>query len=385
MYVNGAAAGAGRTGTPRPDVAAVFPGAGASSGFVLDVPVPAAGAHTVCAYAINTGAGSTNTTLGCAVVRAGVDPVGSLDAVSPGFAAATAAGWAWDADSAQAGQVHVYLDGAPVAVTSTGGPRPDIPPVVPGAGRDLGWTVTFPVRPGAHRVCAYGISVGGGSNALLGCRDVVVSSAPTGVLDSVAPLQAGVEVRGWAADPDTAGPVSVHTYSSGWVGVSSTGAPRPDVAPVVGSASAQAGFGSRQPALGGPQRVCSYGIDVGGSTNSLLGCSSVTVLSVAFGHLDQVAWTDGRLDLRGWTVDPDVVTPVTVHVYADGAFLAQVRADVPRPDLAAGFRLHGGDHGFEAQLVLSRRPATVCAYAIDVRRPGGGPPETNPLLGCAPG
>jgi hypothetical protein len=76
---------------------------------------------------------------------------------------------------------------------------------------------------------------------------------------------------------------------------------------------------------------------------------------------------------------------VTVHVYADGAFLAQVLADVPRPDLAAGFRLHGGDHGFEAQLVLSRRPATVCAYAIDVRRPGGGPPETNPLLGCAPG
>lgn len=385
VYVDGAATAVTQTGQPRPDVASVFPGAGPDSGFSLVVPVLGPGSHTVCAYAINTGAGSVNSTLGCAVVLAGVDPVGSLDDVTPGFGGATVSGWAFDPDSAAATQVHAYLDGAPVAVTTTGTPRSDVDAAVPGAGPDRGWAVAVAARPGSHRVCAYGISVGGGANALLGCSTFVVSGAPVGALDSVTALRAGVELRGWAADPDTEGTVGVHTYAAGWVGVDRTGAPRPDVAAAVGRASAVAGFGSRQPALGGAQRVCSYAIDVGGSTNTLLGCRSVTVASVAFGHLDQVSWAGGRLTVRGWAIDPDVVAPLPVHVYADGRFVGQVLAATPRPDLAALHPLHGGGHGADAQLALAERPTTVCAYAIDQRSSTTAPTEANPLLGCLPG
>ena len=65
VYVDGVFAGLGRTGTPRPDVAALFSGNGAQSGF--DFVVPAApGRRTVCVYAINRGdGGPVNPLFGC--------------------------------------------------------------------------------------------------------------------------------------------------------------------------------------------------------------------------------------------------------------------------------------------------------------------------------
>ena len=51
----------------RPDVAAAHPEAGAAHGYATTVPVPS-GSHNVCAYGINVGAGTENTTLGCQTV-----------------------------------------------------------------------------------------------------------------------------------------------------------------------------------------------------------------------------------------------------------------------------------------------------------------------------
>ena len=53
------------TGVSRPDVPAVFPGTGPTSGFDVTVPTSGAGPHTVCAFAITTGGGTGNTLLGC--------------------------------------------------------------------------------------------------------------------------------------------------------------------------------------------------------------------------------------------------------------------------------------------------------------------------------
>lgn len=382
VYVDGVGAATTTASLPRSDVAAAHPAAGPDRGFALTVPVTAPGAHTVCAYAVNIGAGSGNTTLGCTTVTVGMDPSGALDEARAGFGAVTARGWAWDPDSAGATTVHVYLDGAPVSTTATGSPRPDVHRRWPEAGPSRGWAATVPARPGAHRLCAYGISTGGGTNRLLGCRDVTVSGAPVGALDKADPVQAGVEVAGWAADPDTTGPVGVHTYASGRGRVSSTSVPRPDVARVLGAAHARTGFAARVPALGGTQQVCSYGIDVGGSSNALLGCRSTTVPSVAFGHVDSVTWAGGRLGVTGWALDPDVTAPIAVHVYADGAFVGSVAAAAPRPDVRAAHPLHGAAHGFATTLPLAGRPGTVCAYAIDVTNPAAGTVSTNPLLGC---
>src|SRR5690606_6023940 len=63
VYVNGVFAGTGWGTLPRPDVAAVVPGASATSGY--DVTVPAAAAdNVVCVYAV-TPSGNASDFLGC--------------------------------------------------------------------------------------------------------------------------------------------------------------------------------------------------------------------------------------------------------------------------------------------------------------------------------
>ena len=52
---------------PRPDVAAVYPAYGAAHGF-QQVASVTPGPHTVCVVAVNAGAGSTNTSLGCRAI-----------------------------------------------------------------------------------------------------------------------------------------------------------------------------------------------------------------------------------------------------------------------------------------------------------------------------
>ncbi|MCW2701416.1 MAG: N-acetylmuramoyl-L-alanine amidase, family 2 [Blastococcus sp.] len=52
---------------PRSDIAALHPAAGARHGYTTTVPVTP-GSHSVCAYGINVGAGTQNTTLGCRTV-----------------------------------------------------------------------------------------------------------------------------------------------------------------------------------------------------------------------------------------------------------------------------------------------------------------------------
>ena len=64
IYVDGRWTEALTADGSRPDIASAFPGWGAAHGFVGSVSV-SGGAHSVCAYAINQGAGNSNVRLGC--------------------------------------------------------------------------------------------------------------------------------------------------------------------------------------------------------------------------------------------------------------------------------------------------------------------------------
>ena len=58
---------------------------------------------------------------------------------------------------------------------STSGSCVDVGTAYPGVGAFHGWTTQLGMSSGNHRVCAYGINVGGGStNPLLRCDDVRV-------------------------------------------------------------------------------------------------------------------------------------------------------------------------------------------------------------------
>ncbi|HEV8296070.1 MAG TPA: S8 family serine peptidase [Acidimicrobiales bacterium] len=258
----------------RPDVAAAFPGFGSSHGFDNIIAVTG-GSHTVCAYAIDIGSGGgVNPLLGCQVVSPpSGPPVGSLDVAAADLSGVRVAGWAADPDTNASIDVHVYVDGAGVAFLAAGD-RPDVAAVLPSFGAAHGFNRHINTTSGPHRVCAYAINQGAGSNVLLACADVVVpSSSPFGTLDVVARANGSARVEGWAIDPDGAPSTTVHVYVDGALVASAVAnVNRLDVAAAYPGTGTAHGYSVTVSLVAGSHEVCTYGINSGAGANALLGC-----------------------------------------------------------------------------------------------------------------
>jgi SpoIID/LytB domain protein len=373
VYVNGSFAGFGVGQNPRPDVAQVVPGVGPSSGYDFVVPASAA-SNVVCAYAV-TPSGNANVFLGCRNVDVTVDPFGSLDAVGRTPDGLRVAGWALDPNSSQPTAVHVYVNGELRAAFDASGVRPDVAGAFPGYGAAHGFDVTIPVAGTSNTLCAYVINAGPGTNRLIACRTITTPIDPFGNVDSVTGTVDGVDVAGWAIDPDTRDPIPVHVYVDGApAGVLDAGVERQDIAAAFAGYGAAHGFAGSIAATPGPHRVCVYGINAMAGSNALIGCRSVTVPGDPIGSLDVVSVAGGGIQVAGWALDPNTPDPIDVHVYV-GATGTPVTADVPRPDIAAAVPGAGPDHGFAAT-VAGASGARVCVYAINVDK------GANTLLGC---
>jgi hypothetical protein len=305
----------------------------------------------------------------------GVPPIGSLDSVTATNTSVTFSGWAFDPDSSESVDVHVYVDGVGVAARADRS-RPDV-----GAayrrGDKHGFAVTLPQAPGRHSTCVHAIDRTGGTNTLLGCRDVVVpDSAPIGNVDAVTANASSITVSGWALDPDTTEPTQVHVYMDGVGHVVSADRSRPDVAAAYNRGDRH-GFTVTLDAAPGRHDLCVHAINTVAGPNRLLTCTSVVVSSSVappFGVIDAVVPTSSGVTVSGWTIDPDTDAPTDVHVYIDGVGAA-VRADQSRPDVAAAFR-RGDEHGYTYSRPLAPGPHSMCVHAINTG-PGG-----HTLLGC---
>lgn len=261
---------------PRPDVAAAYPGFGTAHGFDVVVATPP-GDVRICAYAYNVGQPGLNPVLGCRTVRVDPTPTGALDAAVAEPGAIRVVGWTLDPDTTEPLDVHVYVDGALVRAATADRPRPDIATAFAGYGPDHGFEVQVPADPGRHEVCVYAINKGAGVNARLGCATVTLASTPIGNVDVVARQPDGrVRVAGWAIDPDTTDPITVHVYADGRV-VTGLDAdrPRPDLAARFGAWGTAHGFDAVLD-LGTASSVCVYAINRGPGTNALLACRSVS-------------------------------------------------------------------------------------------------------------
>ncbi|TFC01237.1 hypothetical protein [Cryobacterium mannosilyticum] len=280
--------------TARSDIAGVFPQYGAAHGF--DETLAAApGSHSVCAYGINVGIGTT-TVLGCKTVvvpgaqpvmtEQGRAPIGNLESTSPSADGISVSGWALDPDTASSTSVHVYVDSVGVAFAANK-ERADIAAAFPGYGSAHGYTEKVSATPGSHRVCVYGINTGPGGHTVLGCNDVVVPGGsptvteqgrvPIGNLESVSAGPGGIVVSGWALDPDTTSSVSVHVYVDSSGVALNADRPRADVAAAYSAYGEAHGFTSPIAAAPGTHQVCAYGINTGPGGPSLLGCKSITI------------------------------------------------------------------------------------------------------------
>jgi hypothetical protein len=175
---------------------------------------------------------------------------------------------------------------------------------------------------------------------------------PFGNFEGVVRAPGGVRVSGWTIDPDTASPIDVHVYIDGaFAGAARADRPRPDVGAANPGYGDNHGFDFIAPAPAGDHTVCVWAINVGqGWDNPQIGCRTISVAAEPFGNFESVAPALAGARVTGWTIDPDTSAAIDVHVYVDGVFRAQGRADRPRPDVGAAHPGYGDGHGFDVEV-----------------------------------
>jgi hypothetical protein len=261
---------------PRDDVGAAYPGHGPDHGFFAWSFFPG-GRHTFCVTASNVGPGA-HKPLGCRTVDVPItSPLGNLESVQGAAGAVEVKGWALDFDTDRSIYVWLTVDGAGRHVLANKD-RPDVEAVYPGYGAAHGFEARVAASPGSHRVCATATNVGDGAHTALGCRSVTVPSAsPFGNFEGGKAVAGGVEVRGWAVDPETEDPIFV------WVTVDGAGRhlaasrERPDVGAAFPAYGPRHGFAGTIPASPGAHRICVTAANVGAGSHTSLGCRQVTV------------------------------------------------------------------------------------------------------------
>ena len=203
------------------------------------------------------------------------------------------------------------------------------------------------------------------------------SAAPFGHLDSVRGVEGGVQVNGWAIDPDTVGPIYV------WVTIDGAGrhlyanVDRPDVGAVHPGYGAAHGFASTIPTTAGLHQVCVKAANVGAGTwdsygdgyHRSLGCRTLTIGGLPggppLGNYERAVPGVGGIAVSGWAIDPDTVDPIYVWVTVDGVG-RHLLANIDRPDVEAIYGTYGSRHGFSGTVPATPGEHTVCVTASNV-------------------
>jgi hypothetical protein len=206
----------------------------------------------------------------------GIDPFGSFDSARQGPTGVRVRGWAIDPDTTAPIPVHFWVDGrAPVGAVTADVPRGDIDQAFPEYGADHGFNGEVKVPPGVHSLCAFAINTGPGTTRQLGCKTVNVAVNPFGSLDVVRTRSNDVRVSGWAIDPNTAGPITVHLYvQNGAVYTARANRDRPDLGTRYAAYGTEHGFARTFPRTKAQHTVCAYGINRGPGGNALIGCKT---------------------------------------------------------------------------------------------------------------
>jgi hypothetical protein len=199
-------------------------------------------------------------------------------------------------------------------------------------------------------------------------------SNPFGWVDSANGTAGGVNVAGWAIDPQQGvnAPIQVQSFVDGVAGptVTANGV-RDDVAAVFPGHGNQLAFNFLVPAGPGTHSICLTGVNIGPGTNTSIGCRTVNVLSGSpFGSFDQVSVSGpGQISVSGWVIDPDLAGPTQAHVYVDGAGVA-LTANLSRSDIGSIYPGYGPGHGFSSLIPVAGGTHNVCVFGINLAAPG---------------
>jgi hypothetical protein len=385
------------------------------------------GPQSFAVYALNVGAGRTNTRIGSRTINVnpGTAPIGRMDRCSTSNGAVTISGWAFDRDTTRSVLgIAIYQDGKPLMGIRTTVARSDVNSAY-GITGTHGYTVTFHPSAGTHNYRVYALNAGGGTkNTLIGDHTLVVRAAagaavagayrwdgsgaepashlqarPTepsalepgglqpsamepgglepGRLESVTASGGNVRLVGWAQHPSGQGQpvaIAVHADSgsdSGELHWYPADRARPELARSAGS-SGQHGFDITIPA--GPG-VHTYTVHVLGSDGDYqpaeLGSGTVRLGQAGpLGRLTDAHRFGDLIRLVGWAYDPDRPTAeVSVTVFRDGAAVSthSTGGELLQTGDTAGNDGALGRPGFD---IMVADPAGPHTYTVYARTPG---------------
>ena len=306
--------------------------------------------------------------------------VGALDArATSGGLQVSVTGWALDPDVATPIAVHIYANapfpngwnaGTLIANQASG----DRGSAIPDGRTDVGFSGSLTMPSGTTRVCAHAIDATGDGNTMIGCADVSpVNGSPYGNFERTSSAAASGTLSGWALDPDSTGPISLHVYRGGpygvgsWVGSFAADEPRSDVERAISTAGAAHGFEIPVSLPSGGDSYCIHAINTRGGENRLLGCRTAEPQTGSpKGNFEAATGVPGGIAINGWALDPDTLDSARVQVTVDGRAWSTLTADGSRQDVARYFPGYGDARGFTATLQTGAGAHTVCVRAIDV-------------------
>jgi hypothetical protein len=275
FYVNGKPFTYVQTTVPRGDINAHY-GATGNHGFSKTLML-ANGANTVCAYAINIGAGS-NTKLGCKSVPLNGSPLGGISSVTQKGNLATFTGWSLDYDAPHTPlTVVANVNGRFAGAVASTVLRPDINLAFRATGLH-GYRMSVRLPAGSSTVCLHALNQGPGSESRLGCKAFRVSLSPIGKIDSVTVQGDRAVISGWTFDFNNTSQAigAVIDRNAKHVAWGPTAIERADVNNSW-AITGKHGFRHTVQLAPGTNQLCAYGVNIGsGGGNSLLGCRSVT-------------------------------------------------------------------------------------------------------------
>ena len=327
-------------------------------GFAAWYPL-ANGTHTICATAVNQGAGS-DASFGCRTIVVNYNPYGGIAGVTQIPNKVQVAGLAADPDTSAPINVTLSADGKPLGTLVANQPTH----------HGHGFSASYSLPNGTHTFCAVGINVGAGSNASLGCVTATLNFNPRGGIDAINRVPGGFEVVGGALDPDTTSPIKVQVNLDGrTVGTITANAP-----PHHGY-----GFAASYPITAGSHQICVVGINVGVGTNAQLACQTVSFGFNPVGALGGATRVSGSTSITasGWVLDPDTASPSAVSITVDGATVGSGRAAASVTGIPSTWSAYGTDHGFSVTVPATDGEHKVCAIGVNVAQGTGNTP-----LGC---
>ncbi len=340
----------------RPDVAAVYPRAGAEHGFDFFVPVPE-GKHDVCIRAKNIGEGRSHA-LRCVTRTFDYGPYGSLDLLSttPGHLAVK--GWAIDADNRTAAiTTTVTIDGTATKLIANK-PRADVAAAHPIAGPKHGFEASLPLSQGQHRVCVRTTNIGYGTDNRFGCRTITLNDSPRGALDSARQRSGKLRVVGWAYDRDApTTSLTVTVKIDGTTHSLPADVPRTDVATTYPGAGKYHGYAASYPLPEGSHTVCVTIRNIGYGANAAFPCRTVVLNFTPTAAITGLTAGSMGAAVRGWASDPDTKSPISVAIAADGHAVKTVIAG------RAG-KIHDGQN-FSTTVALKSGAHTICATGLN--------------------